>query len=147
MAQIKQTLEIDAPVHAAYDQWSRFESFPIFMDGIKDVQRRSDNEVFFHAHVQGVDHTWLARVVRNDPDHEISWRSIDGSTNRGRVLFEPLGAYRTQVTLIMEYEPENWKEKLGDVTGLVDRRVKADMQRFKNFIERKTQRNKEAGDL
>ncbi len=147
MAEIKQTLEIDVPVQAAYDQWSRFESFPIFMDNIKSVEQQSENQVFFQAHVQGVRRSWLARVVRDDPGHEISWKSVDGSRNHGRVIFEPLDAYRTQVTLLMEYEPENWKETLGDITGLVDRRVKADLTRFKNFIERKEQRDKEAGDL
>ena len=142
MPEVKKSLEIDVPVSAAYDQWSRFESLPIFMESFEQVDQLGDDELFFRASLEGHDRSWRARIVKNEPGEEIRWVSTEGPHNEGRVRFESLGENRTRVVFEMEFEPEDWRERLGQATGLVDRQVKKDLERFKSFIERKEQTEK-----
>jgi uncharacterized membrane protein len=73
--------------------------------------------------------------VEQTPDQRVSWRSTTGAQNNGTVSFQPLGANQTQVTLRLEYKPEGAVEKVGSALGLVEGRVKGDLERFKKFIE------------
>jgi uncharacterized membrane protein len=139
MAEVSKSLDVDVPVSAAYDQWSKFESFPIFMEAITQVEQRSEDEVFFRTQAEGFDRAWRAKIVKNEPEEEIRWVSMEGPRTEGRVLFESLGADRTRVVFKMEYEPEDWKQRLGQMVGMVDRQVQEDLDRFKRFIERKEQ--------
>ena len=34
MVQIIETIDVDVPVRAAYNQWTQFESFPKFLDEV-----------------------------------------------------------------------------------------------------------------
>lgn len=135
MTSVQETLEIDVPVRQAYDQWTQFESFPNYMEGIEEVQQLSDTEARFRGKVGGVERTWTARIVEQVPDERIQWRSIDGAPNGGTVLFEPLDGKRTKVTLMLDYEPQGAVEKAGDAMGLLKHRVKSDLKNFKIYIE------------
>ena len=42
MSVIDATIEVDAPLRATYDQWTQFEDFPEFMDGVESVQQTHD---------------------------------------------------------------------------------------------------------
>ena len=53
----------------------------------------------------------------------------------GTVRFEPLGAERTRVRLVMSYEPEGPIETVGDAIGAVSSRVQSTVEQFKKFIE------------
>lgn len=135
MARVEKSIVVDVPVRTAYDQWTQFESFPQFMDGVKEVVQLDEKTLRWHASVGGKDKEWEAQITEQQPDRHIAWRSTTGAPNAGSVMFTPDGADRTRITLEISYEPEDAVEKAGDVLGVLDRRVDGDLKRFKDFIE------------
>lgn len=134
MSVIEKTIDVEVPVSTAYDQWTQFESFPRFMEGVESVEQIDDKRLHWKADIGGVTREWDAEIVDETPDQQITWRSLEGTKNDGTVLFSPAEA-GTRVTLRLDYEPEGVVEKAGDLLHLVQRRVDGDLERFKDFIE------------
>jgi uncharacterized membrane protein len=137
MARIERQIEVEVPVSAAYDQWTQFESFPSFMDGVERVIQRDDKFLHWSVTIGGQRRDWTAEIVDQTPDTRIAWRSIGGAANAGAVRFTALGPERTLVSLTIEAEPEGPLEVAGTALGFLDRRVTGDLERFKAFIERR----------
>jgi uncharacterized membrane protein len=135
VAQIEKSVEVDVPVSVTYNQWTQFEDFPRFMEGVKEVKQLDDKRLRWRAEVAGKDVEWLAEITSQEPDRRIGWKSIGGAMNSGVVLFEPLGPSKTRVTLNLQYEPEGAVENTGSALGVVSARVGGDLKRFKEFIE------------
>lgn len=135
MSRITEEIEVDVPVRVAYDQWTQFESFPKFMEGIDRVLQVDDKTLEWTATIAGKVKHWRAEIVEQRPDELISWRSTDGARNDGSVRFESAGVDETLITLQLDVEPEGLVEKAGAALGLVERRVREDLERFKVFIE------------
>jgi ribosome-associated toxin RatA of RatAB toxin-antitoxin module len=142
MERIEKSIEVGCPVRTVYNQWTQFEDFPKFMDGVKDVKQIDDTHVHWHAEVWGKDKEWDAEITEQVPDERISWRSVSGALNAGTVRFEPIGPDRTRVRLVMAYEPEGAVENIGDALGVMSGRVEHTVKDFKKFIE---QRGQETG--
>ena len=134
MSTIEKTIDVDVPVRTAYDQWTQFESFPKFMEGVEQVRQLDDTHVHWTAEIGGITREWDAEIIDQTPDERVTWRSTDGTTNQGTVSFAPQ-APGTRVTLRLEFAPEGIVEKVGDVLGVVERRAQGDLERFKSFIE------------
>jgi uncharacterized membrane protein len=134
MSSITKTIEVDVPIRTAYDQWTQFEEFPRFMDGVEAVKQLDDKRLHWKATVGGKLKEWDAEIVEQRPDELISWRSTSGAPNRGTVTFQPSDR-GTKVTLMLEYEPEGAVEKAGDALGILDRQVQSSLDRFKKFIQ------------
>ncbi|OIJ27187.1 SRPBCC family protein [Nocardioides luteus] len=136
MSTIEKSVEVGVPIHTAYDQWTQFESFPQFMEGVESVKQFDDKRLHWKAEIGGVTREWDAEIVDQVPDERITWRAVEGTKNQGTVSFteDPMSK-TTQVTLHLEYEPEGAVEKTGDVLKIVDMRAKGDLERFKDFIE------------
>jgi uncharacterized membrane protein len=134
METLEETIVVGVPRQAAYNQWTQFEEFPRFMDGVESVTQVDDEHVHWVAEVAGIRKEWDAQITRQVPDQEIDWVGLGAPDNRGRIVFDdaPGG---TRITMMLDYEPEGPVEKVGDALGVVRRRVQGDMQRFKDFIE------------
>jgi uncharacterized membrane protein len=135
MSRIVESIDVDVPVRVAYDQWTQFEEFPRFMDGVKGVRQLDDTTLEWTAEINGVERSWRADIAEQEPDQVIAWRSTSGAKNDGRVTFEPLDDSRARVTLELDVDPDDAVEKAGDALGFVERQVKGDLRRFKEFIE------------
>ncbi len=135
MTQIEQSIEVNVPVDTAYNQWTQFEEFPQFMEGIESVRQEGDTRLYWKANIAGKDVEWEAEITEQTPDRQIAWRSTTGAYNAGTVMFSSEGGDQTRITLRLEYEPEGFFESVGSALGLVDSRVQADLERFKEFIE------------
>ena len=135
MSRIVETTDVEVPVRVAYDQWTQFEEFPRFMDGVKSVEQLNDTTLAWNAEINGIDRSWRAEISEQEPDTVVAWHSTSGAKNDGRVSFEPIGGSRTRVTLELEVEPEGVVEKAGDALGFVQRQVEGDLRRFKEYIE------------
>ena len=135
MSEVEKTIEVDVPVSTAYNQWTQFETFPEFMEGIKEVKQLDDSKLHWTAEIAGKTKQWDAAITNQEPDQRVAWRNVDGAENAGDVRFEPIGASRTRVKLHMVYDPEGVVENVGDALGVVSRRVEGDLERFKKFIE------------
>jgi uncharacterized membrane protein len=135
MAGVDKTIEVNVPVSVAYNQWTQFEEFPRFMEGVEAVHQKSPESLHWIANVGGERKEWDARITRQVPDEVISWESEGGTLNSGTVIFKSVDAAKTEVELHMSYEPEDLKEQAGAALGVVSRRVEGDLKRFKEFIE------------
>jgi uncharacterized membrane protein len=142
MARVEKSIEIGKPLRMVYDQWTQFEEFPRFMEGVEEVVQHGDKMLHWKAKIGGKVQEWDAEIVDQVPDQQIAWRNTRGAVNRGVVSFKPLDAERCKVTLALEYDPKGFVEKVGDVLGVVSRRVEGDLERFKKFIE---ERGEETG--
>ncbi|MCA1833272.1 MAG: SRPBCC family protein [Actinobacteria bacterium] len=135
MSTIEESIDVEVPVRAAYNQWTQFEDFPNFMEGVESVQQLDDKRLHWVAEVAGLRREWDAEITEQRPDERIAWTSREGAKNAGVVTFHHLDPQRTRVMLQMEYEPEGVADKIGDTLGFLTRRVEGDLQRFKDFIE------------
>jgi uncharacterized membrane protein len=135
MSRVEQSIEVEVPVRIAYDQWTQFESFPRFMEGVVRVMQGDDKTLLWWVVVGGQRKQWTAEIVDQTPDRRVAWKSTQGTENAGAVMFEPLGPTRTQITLRIDAEPDGILERMGDAAGFLDRRVAGDLERFKAFIE------------
>jgi hypothetical protein len=129
------SLQVDVPVRTAYDQWTQFEDFPHFMGGVSEVRQLDDRRLHWVAQIAGVRREWEATILEQVPDTRIAWAATSGATNAGAVRFEPAGPGSTVVHLTLEYEPEGLVEQIGDALGIVERQVRADLERFKALVE------------
>lgn len=135
MARVEKNIEVAVPVSTAYNQWTQFEEFPRFMEGVEEVRQLDDRRLHWRAKIGGKEEEWEAEIREQVPDQKIIWRSTGGDMNAGMVKFDPLGADRTRVHLEMSYDPEGFVESVGDALGFMERRVQGDLERFKEYIE------------
>ena len=135
MATIEQSMDIDAPISTVYNQWTQFEEFPQFMDGVDEVRQIDDTHLHWVASFGGSRHEWDAEITEQLPDERVAWRNTDGKENAGVVTFHRLDDSHSKVMVQMDFVPEGIKEKLGTALGAPERRVKGDLERFKAMIE------------
>jgi len=135
MRTIERTIEVDRPVSAVYDQWRRFQDFPLFMEGIREVRLTDDKHQSWKAVIGGKALAWDAEIVEQVPGQRLGWRSTRVAHNSGTLTFIALTPAKTRVILYLAYDPKGLVEKLGDNLGLVSARVAGDLNRFKKFIE------------
>jgi uncharacterized membrane protein len=139
METVEKSIEVHVPVNTAYNQWTQFEDFPKFMEGIKEVRQLDDTHLHWRASVAGKDKEWDSEITEQVPDQRIAWRSTGGATNSGVVTFDRVDQDTTRILVEMDYDPEGVVENVGDAVGAVSRRVEGDLERFKEFIESRGQ--------
>jgi uncharacterized membrane protein len=139
MSVIEKSIEINVPVSTAYNQWTQFEEFPNFMEGVKHVKQLDDKRLHWKAEIGGKEKEWDAEITEQIPDTRIAWRSRQGAKNAGVVTFHRLSDSKSKVMLQMEYDPEGFVENVGDTSGAVSHRVLGDLERFKRYIENRGQ--------
>jgi uncharacterized membrane protein len=135
MGGVTESVDVAVPVRVAYDQWTQFEEFPRFMEGVSQVRQLSDTMTHWKTEIAGVKREFDAEITEQVPDERVAWTSVDGTKQAGVVTFHRLDEGHTRVTAQMEFEPDGLVEQAGDKLGVVDRRVKGDLKRFKEFIE------------
>ena len=139
MATIETSVELDVPVSTAYNQWTQFEDFPKFMEGIAEVRQIDDTHLHWTADFAGQHREWDAEITEQSPDERIAWRATSGAGNAGVVTFHHLAQNKSKVMLQLEFDPEGFVEQVGDKLGIVRLRTEADLGRFKAFIESRGQ--------
>jgi hypothetical protein len=137
MGSTTHSIEINAPLRAVYNQWTQFEEFPVFMEGVEEVRQEDSNRLFWRVKIGGKVKEWESEITSQVPDEKISWESVDGTLNSGTVEFQELGPNQTMVIATMEYEPEGLFEKAGDALGIPSGKVEGDLKRFRDYIERR----------
>ena len=135
MSVIEKSIEIEVPVRTVYNQWTQFEEFPKFMEGVKQVKQIDDKHLHWKAEIGGKEKEWDAEITEQIPDERVAWRSRTGAMNAGVVTFHRLSEAKSKVMLQLEYDPEGVVENVGDAVGVVSQRVVGDLERFKKYIE------------
>jgi uncharacterized membrane protein len=139
MSGVTEHVDVSVPIRTAYDQWTQFEEFPHFMEGVEEVRQVTDTSTHWRVEIAGVKREFDAEITEQLPDERVAWRSTDGTQQAGVVTFHRLDESHTRVTLQLEFEPHGVVEQAGDKLGVVNRRAKGDLERFKKFIERRGQ--------
>ncbi|WP_407563401.1 SRPBCC family protein [Streptomyces sp. 184] len=138
MSQVEQSIEVNVPVSAAYDQWTQFESFPEFMEGVEKIEQRTDTMTHWVTSIGGVKREFQARITEQIPDERVARTTVEGEVKQaGVVTFHRLDDARTKVMLQMDVDPGGMAETIGDKLHVVERQVTGDLKRFKAFIERR----------
>ena len=130
-------VDVAAPVRVAYNQWTQFEEFPRFMDGVESVTQLTDDRLHWVVNIAGVSREFDTTITEQTPDHRIAWTTNSGPEHAGVVTFHKIDDDTTRVTLQMDYDPEGFLESVADKMGFVSTRLKGDMDNFKQFIEDK----------
>ena len=135
MASVVESIDVNVPVNTAYNQWTQFEDFPHFMEGVKSVTQTDDTHLHWIAEVAGKEKEWDAEITEQHADERIAWNATSGAENAGVVTFHRVSDTSTRVTLQLDVDPEGMVENVGTALGFLERRVKGDLERFKEFIE------------
>jgi uncharacterized membrane protein len=135
MSTVEKSIQVNVPVSTAYNQWTQFEDFPKFMEGITEVRQLDDTHLHWSADIAGKHKEWDAEITEQIPDKRIAWRSTTGAQNAGVVTFHRISDDTTRIMLQMDYDPEGVAENVGDAVGVFSRRVEGDLERFKEFLE------------
>jgi len=135
MGAVTEYVDVAVPVRTAYNQWTQFEEFPHFMSGVTEVTQMSDTMTRWKTEIAGVTREFDAKITEQIPDDRVAWTTTGGVKQAGVITFHRLDDQHTRVTAQMEFDPEGAAEQAGDKLGIIDRRVKDDLKRFKKFIE------------
>jgi len=135
MSTVEKSVTVNAPVRTVYNQWTQFESFPQFMEGVEAIEQLDDKWQRWRTNIGGKREEFDATITEQLPDQRIAWRSMSSRAHAGVVTFHRLNENETRVMLQMDYQPEGAVENVGDMMGIVSRRVERDLERFKEFIE------------
>lgn len=135
MTNIERSIDVNVPAHVAYNQWTQFEEFPRFMEGVEAVRQIDDTHLHWRARIAGKQEEWEAVITEQIPDERIAWTNTSGARNAGVVTFHRLDPATTRIMLQLDYRPDGMAETIGSALGILERRVEGDLQRFKEFIE------------
>jgi uncharacterized membrane protein len=137
MPTIQKSIEVNVPEYTAYAQWTRFEEFPQFMEGVKEVKRLGPKRLHWKVEIAGQDKEWDAEITEETADQRLAWTSQGGHIKGWVVTFHRLSDARTKIMLQLEYDPQGLAENVGEASGVVSSRVEGDLGRFKEVIEKR----------
>ncbi|MGW3076173.1 SRPBCC family protein [Kitasatospora sp. NPDC001132] len=138
MSRVQETIDVDVPISTAYNQWTQFEQFPMFMEGVEEITQIDDRHNRWKTKIAGVSREFDTEIVDQVPDDHVAWRTVTGEVKQsGMVSFQSLDAGHTRIVMSMDYQPEGLAEKAADMVNMLDRQVRGDLKRFKNFIEKR----------
>ena len=135
MSNIEESIEVQVPVREAYNQWTQFEEFPRFMEGVEEIRQLDETHLHWVTEVAGRRQEFDAEVTEQTPDQRVAWHSTSGTTHAGVVTFHRTDEGQTRIMVQMDIDPDGAVEKAGDALGFAKRRVKGDLERFKELVE------------
>lgn len=137
MQQIRHSIEVNVPLRTAYNQWTQFEDFPRFMEGVLEVQQKDDVHLHWRAERHGRQVEWDSEIVDQVPDQLISWRDIGDPGNHGSIRFHPIRDSQTRIELTMDLAsaPAAQPVDESEHENQTRHRIGADLQRFKQMLE------------
>ncbi|QNE16929.1 SRPBCC family protein [Kribbella qitaiheensis] len=137
MGNTTESVDVEAPISAVYNQWTQFESFPEFMEGVDQVKQLDETHTHWVTSIAGVTREFDATITEQHPDERVAWASDSKPRHAGVITFHRLADTTTRVTAQMDVDPDGIAEQAADKTGLISHRVKGDLNRFKEFIEKR----------
>jgi uncharacterized membrane protein len=135
MSTIEKSIEVNVPAATAYNQWTQFEDFPHFMEGVEQVRQIGEKHLHWRVNIGGKKKEFETEITEQIPDKRIAWHTRGGTENAGVVTFHRLNERVSRIMVQMEYDPQGFIEKAGDLMGVASRRVQGDLERFKEYVE------------
>ena len=132
MTSIIESVDVGLPLRTTYDTWTQFADFPSFMKKVETVEQESDEKTNWTAKVFWSRRTWEATIVEQVPDSHIVWRSTGAKGHvDGGVSFTALGPNLTRVLLVLEYWPQGFFERTGNLWRAQGRRARLEFKHFR----------------
>ncbi|MEU6119322.1 SRPBCC family protein [Streptomyces sp. NPDC047117] len=136
MSKIEESVEVAVPVTKAYNQWTQFEEFPRFMDGVERIEQKTPTLTHWVTKIAGVKREFDAQITEQIPDERVAWTTVEGEARQaGVVTFHRIDDQHTKVMLQLEHDPEGIADTVGDKLGFVRSKATTDLKNFKKFIE------------
>src|SRR5829696_7760919 len=132
---VQQSVDVGVPLETAYNQFTQFEEWPEFMHRVTRVTQEDDCSVSFATKIWGKTKEFKAQIETQRPDERIKWKVSQGITHTGVVTFHELAPSLTRIEVTLDVEPGSLIEKAARGMRHVKRAVRADLHRFKAFIE------------
>jgi uncharacterized membrane protein len=136
---VQQSVDVAVPIETAYNQWTQFEDWPTFMHRVTNVSQEDDCTVSFSTKIWTRKREFTANIETQRPDERIKWRVSQGITHTGVVTFHELAPRLTRIELSLDVDPGSLIEKAARGMRHVKRAARADLHRFKAFIEMQEQ--------
>ncbi len=137
MGNTTESVDVEVPIGVVYNQWTQFEEFPEFMDGVDEVTQLDPTRTHWVTSIGGVKREFDATITEQHPEERVAWKSDTEPRHAGVITFHRLGDTTTRVTAQMDLDPEGFAEQVADKTGIIGVRVKRDLLSFKEFIEKR----------
>ena len=135
MAVVEKAIDVEAPVTRIYEQWIRFQEFPRFAQGVKEVRGLDRRRSRWRVVIAGREKMWEAQITRQIPNQRICWRTTGRMSSAGIANFYSLDARRSRIIVWIKFVPRGVVEHIGNLCGIVARKVVWDLRRFKEFVE------------
>jgi uncharacterized membrane protein len=132
---VQQSVDVAVPLDTAYNQWTQFEEWPSFMHRLDRVSQEDETNVTFKAKIWGISKEFKAEIQDQRPDDRIKWHVTEGLSHSGVVSFHELAPRLTRIELTLDIEPGSLIEKAARGMRHVKRAVRADLKRFKAYVE------------
>ena len=132
---VQQSMDVAVPVETAYNQWTQFEDWPEFMHRVTRVTQEDDCTVSFATKIWGKTKEFVAEIETQRPEERIKWKVSQGITHTGVVTFHELAPRLTRIELNVDVDPGSLIEKAARGMRHIKRAMRADLHRFKAFIE------------
>jgi uncharacterized membrane protein len=137
MSTIEKSIDVNVPEYTAYAQWMKFDEFPQFMEGVKEVTRLDAKRFHWKAEIAGQEKEWDTEIIEKTADQRLAWTSRGGVIKGLVVTFHPLSSAKSKIMLQVEYDPQGVAEHGGEALGVVSSRIQGDLERFKALIEKR----------
>jgi uncharacterized membrane protein len=137
---IEEEIDVGASVSVVYNQWTQFQDFSGFMKKVENAELDEgevgeEAKVNFKAQVLWSHRTWEGTIKEQVPDQRITWRSegekghVDGS-----VSFHELAPRLTRVIVVLEYYPQGFFERTGNIWRAQGRRARLELKHFRRHV-------------
>ncbi len=137
MSTIEKSIEVNVPEYTVYAQWMKFEEFPQFMEGVKEVKRLDGKRFHWKAEIAGQEKEWETEITEQAADQRLAWTSRGGGIKGWVVTFHRLADAKSKVMLQLEYDSQDVAEPAGEALEGVSQRIQRDLERFKALIEKR----------
>ena len=139
---VQQAIDVAVPLETAYNQWTQFEDWPEFMHRVTRVTQEDDCTVSFATKIWGKTKEFEAKIETQRPDERIKWKVSQGITHSGVVTFHELAPSLTRIEVNVDIEPGSLIEKAARGMRHIKRAIRADLARFKAFVEMQEHRDR-----
>jgi Polyketide cyclase / dehydrase and lipid transport len=136
---ITESIDVGVPIRVAYNQWTEFGEYPSFMKKVESVEAAEDNKLNWKAQVFLSHRSWEATIEKQVPDQCIVWRSKGQKGHvDGTVTFHELTPDLTRIILVLEYYPQGFFERIGNIWRAQGRRARLEFKHFRRHVMTRT---------
>ncbi|MEU5209145.1 SRPBCC family protein [Streptomyces sp. NPDC020742] len=139
MSTLEEHIDISAPLDTAWECLHRAESYPRFLDGVREA-RAEGAVTHLDVDAGGRAQEFEVEIVDRDQDKVMVWQTTSGPELAGTFSLLPLDGGHTRLQARFEYQPGTITETFGGPKGFaqaaaIERGVRSDLQQFKELVE------------